>query len=105
MYNSINSPISLLKIIEKYNIVQNNIWGSNCTLVNFNIDTSYAVAYYFYVSLMRVNEHLPYQITKVENNSDKNKYTWKLSFSDNCLKTYEFDIKFTNKLNYNLLSE
>lgn len=104
IYNSINSPVSLLKIIEKYNIIKNNILESDCTLINFNIDSSHAIAYYFYVSLMRVNEHLPYQIEKIENNADKNKSTWKLSFSENCLKTYEFDIKFKNQLKYSLLS-
>jgi len=105
MYNSINSPVSLLKIIEKYNIIQNNILKSDCTLINFNKDTSHAVAYYFYVSLMRVHAYRPYQITKIENNGDKNKSTWKLSFSQNCIKNYEFDIKFKNKLNYSLFLE
>ena len=52
MYDSVKSPTSLSKIIGEYNIIKNNIWGSDCTIVNFNKDTSYAVAYYFYVSLM-----------------------------------------------------
>jgi hypothetical protein len=52
---------------------------------------------------MRAHEHLPYQIKKMENSDEKNKSAWKLSYSTNCLKTYELDIKMENKGMYKLL--
>ncbi len=103
IYNSIYNPNSLVSIIEDYNYAQKKILDADCVKINSNKNSSYAVAYYFFVSLMRVHEYAPYQIIKIDNNNEDFKYSWKLQKFEKCNKNYELNIQMKEKGMYKLI--
>ena len=105
IYDSIYNPTSLFSITSTYKAIQEKILDADCTITYSNISRSYASAYFFYISLMRVHEYRPYQLTKTIGNNDDYKYGWILQQEDSCNETYEFNIQMKKNGMYDLILE